>query len=190
MSSLARTALNHLLRQNPWARERLAPFVGRAFALDAFPLPRLVFTVTAEGDVTDPRGQMPDAILSATPDALLRFLLLEPHDPGLIRIHGDHRFGSVLAEVLPALEWEAEEDLARIFGDVIGHRLAGFARAGWQWRAQAVTSLAGALAEYLTEERPLLAKRAQLEDFSAQVAAVAAAVDRLEARIARLTERT
>lgn len=182
-------ALNHLLAQNAWARERLSPFAGRCFALDAFPLPRLVFTVTAEGGVTQPGGQLPDVTLSATPDALLRFLLLTPRDRGLVRIHGDHALGEVLLEVLPALDWEVEEDLSRLFGDVIGHRLAQFGRAFWQWRAGSALSLAGALAEYLSEERPLLTSRGRFARFAADVAETAAAVDRLEARIGRLAGR-
>lgn len=187
--NLAVAALDHLLAQNPWARDRLAPFAGRCFSLDPFPLPRLSATITADGRVVDPRGQMPDAILAASPDALLRFLLLEPHDPSLIRIHGDHALGEVLREVLPRLEWEAEEDLSRLFGDVLGHRLAAFGRAWWRWRTQSVLSLAQALGEYLTEEKPLLAKRADLERFAREVAETAAAVDALAARAEGLKHR-
>lgn len=183
---LAVSALNHVLAQNPGARERLAAFAGMAFALDGFPLPRLAFTIAEDGSVTDPRGQAPDAVLSATPDALLRFLLVRPRDRSLIRIHGHHAFGEAVTEVLMGLEWEAEEDLSRLFGDVLGHRLAAFGRAFWGWRMQSAQSLASALVEFLTEERPLLAKRADLERFAAEAAELAAAVERLEARIARL----
>jgi ubiquinone biosynthesis protein UbiJ len=181
------SALNHLLAQNPWARERLAPFAGRVFGLDAFPLPRLNFAIAPDGSVTEPRGQMPDTVLSATPDALLRFLLIEPHERYLVRIHGDHALGEVLMDVLPRLEWEAEEDLSRLFGDVLGYRLARFGRDLLRWQQESVLSAARAAAEYLTEEKPLLVNRGQLGRLAQEVAETAAAVDSLEQRIDRLT---
>ncbi|MEO1766330.1 ubiquinone biosynthesis accessory factor UbiJ [Thiobacter aerophilum] len=183
---LAVSLLNHVLAQNPGARERLASFSGLCFALDGFPLPRFAFTITEDGSLAAPRGQAPDAVLSASPDALLAYLLVQPRDRSLIRIHGYHAFGEAVAEVLSGLEWEAEEDLARLFGDVLGHRLAAFGRAWWDWRLKSAQSLARALAEFLTEERPWLAKRADIERFAAEVASLAASVEQLEARIARL----
>lgn len=188
---LAATTLNHVLAQNAWAMQRLAPLAGKTFALLAFPLPTLSFTIQPEGSV---REAAPDAIaeatLSATPDALLRYFTVEPHDPGLIAISGNAPFGEEIGHVLAHISWEAEEDLSRVFGDVIAHRLAGFARGWWEWRKESVLSLATAATEFLTEERPLIAKRSHIDAFAREVGEVQGAVDQLEARIARLNERS
>ncbi len=187
---LAATTLNHVLAQNAWALQRLAPLAGKTFAVHAFPLPTLRFTIQADGSVREAAPDaVADATLGATPDALLRYFTVEPRDPRLIRIGGDAAFGAEIGHVLAHIAWEAEEDLSRLFGDVIAHRLAGFARGWWEWRKDAVLSLATAATEYFTEERPLIAKRAHIEAFAREVGEIQAAVDQLEARIARLDDR-
>ncbi|MGH8747102.1 MAG: hypothetical protein ACREUK_11505, partial [Burkholderiales bacterium] len=45
------SALNHLLDAEPWARERLAPFVGETVVLAAPPLPELRLSILADGRV-------------------------------------------------------------------------------------------------------------------------------------------
>src|SRR5258706_15747370 len=42
-------ALNRLLQSEPWARERLLPFAGETLEMRAPPLPRLRFTIGADG---------------------------------------------------------------------------------------------------------------------------------------------
>jgi ubiquinone biosynthesis protein UbiJ len=187
---LAAATLNHVLAQNDWAMQRLAPLAGKTFAVQAFPLPTLRFTIRPEGSLRDAAPDVVvEATLSATPDSLLRYFTVEPRDPALIHISGDAAFGEEIGHVLAHISWEAEEDLSRIFGDVIAHRLAGFARGWWEWRKDGVLSLATAATEYFTEERPLIAKRAHIEAFAREVNEVQAAVARLEARIARLSDR-
>lgn len=185
---LAAATLNHVLAQNAWAMQRLTPLAGKTFAVQAAPLPALAFTVQPDGSVKDAASDaVADATLSATPDALLRYFTVEPRDPNLIRISGDAQFGEKIGHVLAHISWEAEEDLSRLFGDVIAHRLAGFARGWWDWRKDGVLSLVTATTEYFTEERPLIAKRSHMEQFWREVGDVRQAVDRLEARVARLT---
>lgn len=185
---LAAATLNHVLAQNAWAVQRLAPLAGKTFAVQAAPLPSLAFTIQSDGLLKDAASDAaPDTTLSATPDALLRYFTVEPRDPSLIRIEGDTQLGEEIGHVLAHIDWEAEEDLSRIFGDVIAHRLAGFARGWWEWRRDSVLSLATAATEYFTEERPLIAKKSRIEQFAHEVSEVRDAVDQLEARIARLS---
>jgi len=185
---LAAATLNHILAQNAWAMQRLAPLAGKTFAVQAAPLPTLTFIIQPEGSVKDAApNAAPEATLSATPDALLRYFTVEPRDPSLIHISGDDRFGEEIGHVLAHISWEAEEDLSRVVGDVIAHRLAGFARGWWDWRKQSVLSLVTAATEYFTEERPLIAKRSHIDAFAREVGDVSQAVDQLEARIARMS---
>jgi len=187
---LAAATLNHVLAQNAWAVQRLTPLAGKTFAVQAFPLPTLSFTLQPDGSVREAAPDaVADATLSATPDALLRYFTVEPRDPSLIRVGGDAAFGEEIGHVLAHLTWEAEEDLSRVFGDVIAHRLAGFARGWWEWRKESVLSLATAATEYFTEERPLIAKRSHVEQFTHEVSATREAVDLLETRIENLLNR-
>jgi ubiquinone biosynthesis protein UbiJ len=184
---LAAAALNHVLAQNAWAMQALVPLAGKTFALNTPPFPAVSFTVQPEGSVKDAASDaIPDTTLSATPDALLRYFVVEPHDAALIRISGDAELGRQIGHLLAHMTWEAEEDLSRVFGDVIAHRLASLARGWWDWRKQSVLSLAQAATEYFTEERPLIAKPAQLEHFARDVATTRDAVDALARRVEKL----
>ena len=85
------------------------------------------------------------------------------------------------------LTWDFEEDLSRVFGDIISHRLASSGRALAAWQRDAALRLAESLAEYWTEERPLLARPADLENFCRGVDALRDDVARLEKRIEHLS---
>jgi ubiquinone biosynthesis protein UbiJ len=184
---LAASTLNHILAQNAWATQRLAPLAGKTFAVQAAPLPALGFTIQADGTLHSALpGAPPETTLSATPDALLRYFTVKPHDPSLIHIAGDRELGAEIGHVLAHISWEAEEDLSRVFGDVIAHRLTGFARNWFEWRKQAALSFVTAASEYFTEERPLIASRNGLAQFARDVDAVRSATELLEVRIQKL----
>ncbi len=146
----------------------------------------LNFSLDASGHVQQATGGTPDATLLATPTGFLRYLTVEPRDPALITIEGDAEFGAALREVLSQLTWEAEEDLSRLFGDVLAHRIAGFAQNWFAWREQAIKGFALSASEYFTEEQPLLAKPRQVARFAREVDAVRNATDLLEVRIQKL----
>jgi len=85
------------------------------------------------------------------------------------------------------LRWDVAEDLSHITGDIVAERAMQFAKASRQQMDAAVLNLSQALAEYWTEERPLLAKQVQIAAFVQQVETLRNDVERLEQRINRLT---
>ena len=178
-------AFNHVLAQNAWAQAKLALYAGKTFQLR---LPPAAFNLTldASGAVRPASEGMPNATLSATPSGFLRYLSVEPRDLNLIALEGDAEFGAALRETLSQITWEAEEDLSRLFGDVLAHRIAGFAKGWFSWREQSIKGLALSASEYFTEEKPLLAKPRQLTQFWQEVTALQTAVDDLERRIQKL----
>lgn len=187
---LAAASLNHVLAQNAWALQRLIPLSGKTFAVHVAPLPTLRFTLLPDGYVADAEPEaFVEASLSATPDALLRYFAVQPRDPSLIQIGGDTQLGAEIGHILAHITWEAEEDLSRLFGDILAHRMAGLGRDLWQWRKQSALNLATAASEYFTEERPLIAKRSHIEQFAQEVSLVRAATDSLEIRIENLLNR-
>ena len=187
---LAAASFNHLLAQNAWAQQRLAPLAGKSFAVHAAPLPALTFTILLDGQVQDAAfGVQADATLGATSDTLLRYLTQKPRDTSLLRITGDRQFGAEIGDILAHLSWEAEEDLSRVVGDVMAHRMADLARSLWAWQKQSALNVAAAASEYFTEERPLIAKRMHIEQFARDVDTVRLTVERLELRIQKLLNR-
>ena len=178
---------NHLLTQNPWAWEKLAPFAGKVFQLRLSPV-TLTFAIDASGRISANDTALPDTVLSITPSALLRYVSTAPRDINLIAIEGDMLFGTVLREIISQLTWEAEEDLSHLFGDVLAHRLMGFAQGWTAWHKQSALNFAHAAAEYVTEEQALLAKPRHIAQFAQETEALREAVDRLAQKLEKLSK--
>jgi len=87
-----------------------------------------------------------------------------------------------LGFVIRNLRWDAEEDLSTIVGDIAAHRIVAGTREFAAWQQQAARNLAENLAEYFTEEQPLIARQADIELFSSDI-------DRLRDDLARLEKR-
>jgi len=147
----------------------------------------LTFAIDTSGAVTSTSAAFPDTVLSTTPTALLRYISTTPHDMDLIAIEGDMLFGTVLREIISQLTWEAEEDLSRMFGDVLAHRLMGFVHGWAAWHKQSALNFGHAAAEYVTEEQPLLAKPRHVAQFAQEVEALRAAVDQLAQKLEKLS---
>ncbi|MBI5108226.1 MAG: hypothetical protein HZA62_05720, partial [Rhodocyclales bacterium] len=82
--------------------------------------------------------------------------------------------------------WDAEEDLSRLVGDVAAHRIVKGGQEFAAWQQQAAQNFAANLAEYFTEEQPLIAKQADIAAFSADIDHLRDDVARLEKRLALL----
>ncbi len=106
---------------------------------------------------------------------------------GEVKIAGDtelaHQFGNLLSDL--DIDWE--EQLSKVFGDLIAHRLGSLFRQAGDWgkgRSEAFTSNLG---EYLQEELRLLPVRLEIEEFLADVDALRDDVERLQARLKLLS---
>ena len=185
---LTADALNHLLRQNSWAAEKLRPFAGKVVRLA---LPPLQNTLCIDG-IGEFAPAPPDAAVDAeiilTPGAALRLLFQPEAAASLVSLQGDPQLASTVGKVLQGLRWDAEEDLSRIVGDIPAHEMgqAGMhVRRELQRQAQ---SLAGMFAEYWLEEQPLIAKKRHLENFSRDVDTLRDDIERLTKRLQKLEE--
>lgn len=135
-------ALEHLLRQQSWARDRLRMHAGSVVRVGvvmklpaALPPPEIWLSVTADGcfELADP-GTPPRAtlLLQPTADAFADFSRsgvegLARH----LRVEGDVMLAATLGELARHLRWDAEEDLSRVVGDVVAHRAFEVVRAGF-----------------------------------------------------------
>lgn len=144
-----------------------------------------------------PDGQVEPAPQAAAPDVTLRFspgiaMRLAARDETAWRevaVSGDTEFAEALNYLCRNLRWDAEEDLARVFGDIIAHRMVEAGGTLRNWGAQATDNLARSFAEYWTEERPLIARADDVEKFNRDVDRLRDDVARLEKRIESLLAR-
>jgi ubiquinone biosynthesis accessory factor UbiJ len=176
-------ALNHVLRSAPLALERLRPHAGRTVALSAGLL-RLAVTIQTTGEVAAALpGAVHDLEVRASPFLLPRLALRDAAAFGEIEMQGDPALAADVDFLARNLTWDAEEDLARVTGDIAAHRIARGVRDFGAWSRDASWRVAQAGAEYWTEEAGLIASRVKVESFARGVAELASRLERLEARV-------
>lgn len=191
LSSAFLSATNHLLSQSGWARTRLQPHAGRTARLAIAPLAELDFSVSAEGYLAAWSGEDAPEVLLRLAAVDLPRLLVDGLETAMrhVRIEGNAEFADALGFVFRHLRWDAEEDLSRVFGDIAAHRLVEGGKHLVGEGRRSLERVSGNLAEYLTEESPLLVPRNALAELSQDVIALRDALGRLDKRVFRLEGR-
>jgi ubiquinone biosynthesis protein UbiJ len=184
----ALAGLNHLLQQQPWAAERLSAFAGQGVEFRCPPFPDLRLRITAAGLLDRAQADAASALVVKLTPGTLPFLLARDETArGQVEIEGSADLASAVDYLFRNLSWDVEEDLSRVLGDVVAHRLASGARAFAAWQREAALRLAENLVEYWTEEQPLLARSADVEHFCRGVDTLRDDVARIEKRVERLS---
>jgi len=181
--------VNHLLRANSWALERLAPHAGRVACFDNGPI-SVMMMVAANGEVTDAaQDAVPDVTIRMTPGIMLRILARDAMAWGEVKVEGDAEFVVAIHHVVSNIRWDFEEDLSRVVGDIAAHRMVTTGRKLDQWGRQSADNLARSFSEYWTEEQPLIASKHEVEAFVRDVDVLRDDVARLEKRVEGLEGR-
>jgi ubiquinone biosynthesis protein UbiJ len=180
-------ALNHLLGREAWARDRLIPFAGKCVRFTLPPLPPLALAILDTGLVAEARdAERHDLTVRLTLALVPRLALRDPEAVRSVGVEGDTELARAVEFLFEHLRWDVEDDLARAVGDAPAHRLGEAARSARAWQRDAGERLARNVSEFLTEEQPVLAGQADVQEYVAEVDALRDAVERLEKRIARL----
>jgi ubiquinone biosynthesis protein UbiJ len=179
--------LNHLLSQQPWALERLRAFAGQGVEIRCPPFPELHLRISDSGLVDRAEGEeTSELVVELKPGALPLLLARDEKARSQIEIRGPADLAGAVDDLFRGLSWDFEEDLSKVLGDVLAHRLASGGKAVAAWQREALVRLAENFAEYWTEERPLLARPGEAAEFRREVEALRDASARLEGRIEQL----
>jgi ubiquinone biosynthesis accessory factor UbiJ len=187
-------AFNTYLRLDPDAPARLEPIRGKRIVLEIKGLRTwlLVRSLADKLQVGDYLGEEQDVRIAGSPLALARLGLTGEMDAGLtgwdIEIHGDAEVGRAFRELLAGVQIDWEELLAARVGDIPAHQVGNLARGLTTWLTQTAASLRLDIAEYLQEEMQIMPARVEVEQFMDEVDDLRMRLDRLEARIERLTQ--
>src|SRR5471030_578631 len=176
--------INHLLAQEPWARQALLPHAGKVAVIDTG-VAVLRLRVTADG--------MVDAAARVT-------IRINPSDLPLIaqnrerafsyvKIDGDAEFANTISQLSKSLRWEAEHDLEKVVGAVAAVRLVSGARAAFDAIQTGHRKLTENVAEFLADEQAVLLRPAAVEAWSADVTRLRDDVERAAKRIAKLEQK-
>ncbi|MBU6188061.1 MAG: SCP2 sterol-binding domain-containing protein [Betaproteobacteria bacterium] len=187
-------ALNHLLAANDSARASLRPHAGRLIRLEARDSAQpaawfsMLLCVSAEGllEPAPAATSSPSVTMSIRPSLDAGFAMLSKGPAGLqphLRIEGDVLLAAALGELSRTLRWDVEEDLSRLTGDVIAHRIVGLAAGAAQALRELGERAGAGFARQWSVEDPMLVARSDLAEHSTLLSS-------LESRLASLERRT
>lgn len=187
-------ALNHLLKQQSWASDRLRVHAGRCVRIgidSSFPLaalaPSLMSRIDDDGLLQQVSSGTADVSLWLKPSVQALFAGLRDGPKGLashLRVDGDVLLAGVLGQLAQNLRWDVEEDLSQVVGDVAAHRAVNAAQS---MRARARASqerFASNAVQYLTVEQPQLVDTLSFRQFRDQLAELELRIGALARRIA------
>lgn len=182
-------AHNHLLKRSAWALERLRGFSGKRVALAVGSI-KVVFSIDDQGYLLDTGNDDGADVLIEIPLTELPFLAGNGTAAGsrsTLRLDGDAELAETVGFVLRNLRWDLEEDMARLLGDVLAHRIGRAARSTHRAHLRAWESVRDNTLEYLTEETGLLLTRAQAAELTGPLIALRDDLARCEKRLERVS---
>lgn len=189
ISRSAILGLNHILMQQDWPLARLKVFAGRTLRVRMAPLPDLRLKIRDDGlleELAQTGDLAPDLTITLKPAAWPRLIQRDATALRDVELTGAADLAQVAQQLFRDLRWDVEEDLSRVVGDVIAHRMVRTGRDFMAWQAQAAQRLAQNFADYWTDERPTLVRQDTIAPFAAHVSETSARVADLESRIALL----
>lgn len=179
-------ALNHLLGQQDWARDRLQRFSGRTVQFDIAPF-SFAYTVLPDGFLRQAEdGSSADTRCRIPPTLLPRLLVQDEKVTSDITTEGDPALLSEVFFLFRNLRWDAADDLSRVTGDVAAEGIVQLGATLRQTVQSVSANLGRAAAEFATEEQGLLARATDVEDFAREVDTLRDDLARLEQRIHKL----
>jgi ubiquinone biosynthesis protein UbiJ len=187
------TALNLYLKQDPQARQACAALNGKIIGLDVTGLGLSLYLLPGsdgiqvlghyEGDV--------DTRLTGSPFSFAQLTLGSREDAlfkGAVEIKGDTELGQQFQDLLANTDWDWEEQLSHITGDVIARQVGNIARLSGKFITDSRKTVEQDVSEYLQEEARLLPTRSEVDHFLEDVDQLRSDLDRLNARIERLLQ--
>ncbi|MBB4864260.1 ubiquinone biosynthesis protein UbiJ [Pseudomonas nitritireducens] len=191
----AEASVNRVLRLDGVALRRLARLAGKVLEVDCqAPALRLFILPDADGLHLAAHHEAPaDCTLVAPAGSLLQLALAKDktrvlHSPE-VTMGGDSAMLLELADILQSLELDWEYEVARWLGPVPAHLLGARLRGGMAWAGDSLESLRLSLADYLAEESRTLVGQHEAEARFAELDQLKMSLDRLDARITRLTQK-
>ncbi|MFK7886334.1 MAG: SCP2 domain-containing protein, partial [Gammaproteobacteria bacterium] len=181
--------LNRQLKDNNDARRALRQLHGETLAIKLEGITFDIFFHASDDGLllhTD-YAEDPAAIISGSVLALAS-LAGGAADASAVRrtgvtIHGDTAVAQSFQRLFELLKPDWEEELSRIVGDTVAHRVGDAARQFLGWGKDVTTRMTQDFAEYFTEESRDLPTKTETEDFLDDVDQLRDDVDRAEARL-------
>lgn len=184
---------NRVLSDYPLARDRLRAHAGKTVAAKVGPLDMVMrvsdhgeMEMVGEGGVRGENQAVPDVSFQIPLALLPRLARGDESAFSEVVFTGDSELAATFSMVARNVEWDIEEDLSHLVGDIAAHRIVGTAKSFGGWTQDANTRLMANLAEYLTEERRSFITRRELEELAIANEVLRDDLARLAARLNKL----
>ena len=186
-ASAACSAINHVLKREPWACAELAKHAGKTVIVQ-LPLGRLCFEINASGCLeTLKELDGPTLLLEISAKALSDLTAssgnLKEQAFKAVKITGDADLAQLIGRLAGQLRWEYEEDLARLVGDAPANFAVRQGKKFVSASRSAASDLLDNVVEYVSEERKVLLNKRDFMVHKSELSELRDSVDRLEKRI-------
>ncbi len=185
-------AAHTLLSVDPDTAAAFGQLKGKLFCIE-LTVPALTIYLTPEPDglfLAAESDQSPDVTLSGTIFAFAKLgskgAASGVMTDGQVSMNGDAEAGQVLQKILAEFDLDWEELIARLLGDTAARKVGNMVRGTADWVESSVERSKTNLAEYLSEEKKILATETAMRRFENAVSTVRADSDRLAQRIDRI----
>ena len=188
LAQVALSAMNHVLQQQPAARDQMRNQAGKYLRIViGGPLGEVQSDaqIGPEGLLSVSTAATPSVVLTLSPSVSTVFSVLGGGHQALgphLKVEGEVVLSATVAQVAQSLRWDYEEDLSRLVGDSLAHRV-GLAVRYVQDRTLTLKERSReAIERTATGQQGPLVARVEMVAFADEVRRLAAAVARMEAR--------
>lgn len=185
--------LNRNIRETKRARELCADLAGTLAAIRVRDTGLAMFFAIGEQGVELARqsDEEPDIVITGSLLTLARVVTGGGEEDllrdGSLELNGNPYKAQAFQRLLASARPDLEEELSRIVGDTAARSVSDIARSFARWARDARSTMEQNLAEYLKEESRETPSRYEVERFAGQVGRLRDDVDRLAARLDRLS---
>ena len=133
----------------------------------------------------------PDTTIHGSPIALMRLTASDNAGKTLLdsdaRIEGDMGLGTRFSAILKSVNIDWEEFLSKAVGDIVAHQAGSMVKETRGWLEESEQAMRLNMGEYMSEEAELLVADSQVSHYLDEVDMLRADIDRMDARVNRLS---
>ncbi|GAB2191493.1 SCP2 sterol-binding domain-containing protein [Sessilibacter sp. MAH1] len=183
--------INQALKFDPVSKLRLQSLEGRLVRLTINNPAFVCFITAIDGELRlQSHGEQPEAEIRGSLSDLIKVFIEGKTNlaDSQVEIIGSAGLVQQWQEFSKDIEIDWEEIISQYAGDTIGHQVAEVIRSSHAWGKTRRENIRNQLLEYAIEEKQLLPNQALFKDFCERNQQLRLDIDRLEARIERLTQ--
>ncbi|HCB68009.1 MAG TPA: hypothetical protein DEP52_01645 [Methylophilaceae bacterium] len=183
-NTIKRKLTAHLFQQNEWLKNDFSKHKSKSILFNVGPIHYALKINDAGIPEYIEYLETYDAEIKLTISSAIE--LMRGNKKAYIEIKGDINFATMISNALKDIEWDYEDDLSKIIGDIPAYQLVKLGKKISQSTKETSFNIADTFREYWIEEKPLIAKKRVVEQFNKEVDSLRFDVDRLEQRLKKL----